>query len=150
MRTAPPSERIGVVPEPLVLGLEALRAHAGEEGGVVVDALGAGHDFLPAHEEVVGVCEGGIAGGGVRVEGAEGAGELVDGVEVRVVLREDDSAEGFFLGGAVGGGGGGGGGVGGVGGVGGGGGGGGGGDGGGGRGGGGGGGGGEVSGGMRA
>ena len=72
---------------------------------MVVDALGAGHDFLPAHEEVVGVCEGGIAGGGVRVEGAEGAGELVDGVEVRVVLREDDSAEGFFLGGAVGGGG---------------------------------------------
>ena len=102
MRTAPPPERIGVVPEPLVLGPEALRAHAGEEGGVVVDALGAGHDFLPAHEEVVGVCEGGVAGGGVRVEGAEGAGELVDGVEVRVVLREDDSAEGFFLGGAGG------------------------------------------------
>ena len=43
--------------------------------------------------------------GGVRVEGAEGAGVLVDGVEVCVVFFEDYFAEGFFLGGAWGGGG---------------------------------------------
>lgn len=42
--------------------------------------------------------------GGVRVEGAEGAGVLVDGVEVCVVFFEDYFAEGFFLGGARGGG----------------------------------------------
>ncbi len=88
------------MPEALVGGVEPLGAHAVAEGGVGVDALGAGHDFLAAHEEVVGVCEGGVVRGGVRVEGAEGAGVLVDGVEVRAVLVEDDFAEGFFLGGA--------------------------------------------------
>ncbi len=34
----------------------------------------------------------------MRVEGAEGPGVLVDGVEVCVVFLEDDFAEGFFLG----------------------------------------------------
>ena len=65
-----------------------------------VDALRAGHDLLPAHEEVVGVCEGGVARGGVRVEGAEGARVLVDGVEVGFVLFEHDLAEGLLLCGA--------------------------------------------------
>lgn len=41
--------------------------------------------------------------GGVRVEGAEGAGVLVYCVEVCVVFFEDYFAEGFFLGGARGG-----------------------------------------------
>ncbi len=39
----------------------------------------------------------------MRVEGAEGPGVLVDGVEVCVVFLEDDFAEGFFLGCAEGG-----------------------------------------------
>ena len=100
MRAAAPLESVGVVPEALVLGREALEAHALDEVGVHMDTLGAGHDFLAAHEEVVGVCEGGVVGARVRVEGAEGARELVDGVEVRFVLFEDDLAEGLFLCGA--------------------------------------------------
>ena len=64
---------------------------------MVVYALGAGHELLPAHEEVVGVCEGGVFGGGVGVEGAEGAGKLVDGVEVGFVLFKHDFAECLLL-----------------------------------------------------
>lgn len=101
MRTATPLERLRVMPEPLVVGREALRAHAVEEVGVDVDALGAGHDFLAAHEEVIGVCEGGVVWGRVRVERPEGARVLVDSVEVRFVLFEDEFAEGLFLCGAA-------------------------------------------------
>lgn len=100
MRTTAPLERFRVVPEPLVLGRHPFHAHAFEELGVDVDALRAGHDLLPAHEEVVGVCEGGVVRGGVRVEGAEGARVLVDGVEVGFVLFEHDLAEGLLLCGA--------------------------------------------------
>lgn len=50
-----------------------------------MDALRAAHDFLAAHEEVVGVGEEGGVGVGVGVEGAEGEGVGVDGVEVGVV-----------------------------------------------------------------
>ena len=53
-----------------------------------MDTLGAAHDFLAAHEEVVGVCEERVGGVGVRVEGAEGAGVFVYGVEVGVVFGE--------------------------------------------------------------
>ena len=102
VRAAAPLERLGIMPEAAVVGVQALGAHAGAEVGVAVDALGAGHDFLAAHEEVVRVCEGGVVRGRVGVEGAEGAGVQVDGVEVRFVLVEDDFAEGFFLGGAGG------------------------------------------------
>lgn len=62
-----------------------------------MDALRAGHDFLPAHEEVVAVCEGGVGGGRVRVEGAEGARVGVYGVEVCVVFGVDEGAESAFL-----------------------------------------------------
>lgn len=98
MRRDPVPERIRVMPEPFARGVHALGAHLGAELGVVVDALRAGHDFLPAHEEVVAVCEGGVAGVGVSVEGAEGARVFVDGVEVCGVFGEDEGAEGFFLG----------------------------------------------------
>lgn len=67
-----------------------------------MDALRAGHDFLAAHKEVVGVGEGGVGRVGVRVEGPDGAGKFVDGVEVGGVLSGYEAAEGFFLGGAVG------------------------------------------------
>lgn len=100
VRTTAPLESLRVMLEPLILRGDALQAHAFEEVAVVVDALGAGHDFLAAHEEVVGVCEGGVERGGVGVEGAEGAGEEVDGVEVGVVLFENDLAEGLLLCGA--------------------------------------------------
>ena len=75
-------------------------AHAVHQVGVDVDALGARHDLLAAHEEVVRVREGRVAGARVRVEGAEGARVLVDGVEVGAVLVEDDLAQGLFLRGA--------------------------------------------------
>lgn len=102
VRAAAPLEGLGVVPEALALGPQAFQPHAFHEVRVAVDALGARHDFLAAHEEVVRVCEGGVVRGGVGVEGAEGAGVLVYGEEVCVVFFEDDFAEGFLLGGAGG------------------------------------------------
>lgn len=101
MRRAPPPERLGVMPEPVIRGIEPLERHARGQVGVVVDALRARHDLLAAHEEVVGVCEERVCGGGVGVEGPEGAGVLVYGVEVCGVLGEDEAAEGAFLGCAV-------------------------------------------------
>lgn len=56
MRRNPVPERIRVMPEPFARGVHALGAHLGAELGVVVDALRARHDLLPAHEEVVTVC----------------------------------------------------------------------------------------------
>lgn len=100
MRTTTPLESFRIMPEALIERRDTLQPHAVAEVVVVVDTLGAGHDFLPAHEEVVGVCEGRVERGRVGVEGAEGAGEEVDGVEVCVVLFRDDLAECFLLGGA--------------------------------------------------
>ena len=62
VRTTPPPERVGVVPETLAGRVQSLQPHALDEGVVVVDALGAGHDFLPAHEEVVRVCQRRVRG----------------------------------------------------------------------------------------
>lgn len=102
MRTAPPLKRLGVVPEAFALRLQPFQPHTFHQIAIAVDALGARHDFLAAHEEVVRVCQGRVVRGGVGVEGAEGAGVLVHGEEVRVVFFEDDFAEGFLLGGAGG------------------------------------------------
>ena len=57
-----------------------------------MDALGAGHDFLAAHEEVVAVGEERIRGVRVRVEGPDGEGEFVQGVEVCVVFGAHEGA----------------------------------------------------------
>lgn len=97
MRTTAPLERFRIMLEPLILRLHTFRPHTFHEVVVAVYALRARHDFLPAHEEVVGVCEGRVLRGRVRVEGAEGAGVLVDGVEVRFVLVENDLAECLLL-----------------------------------------------------
>ena len=51
-----------------------------------MDALGAGHDFLPAYEEVVGVAERGIGWVRSGVEGTEGEGKFVEGEEVGIVF----------------------------------------------------------------
>ncbi len=75
--------------ETFVQGVDAFGAHLGAEVVVVVETLGAGHDFLAAHEEVVAVGEGRVGGVGVRVEGAEGAGVFVYAVEVCGVLLVD-------------------------------------------------------------
>jgi len=76
MRRAPHPEPINIVHEALGLGIQR-RIHGpharGQHGGVV-DALGAGDNFLPAHEGVVGVGQGGVGRGEVRVEGAGGGG----------------------------------------------------------------------------
>ena len=65
-----------------------------------MDALGAGDDLLAAHEGIVGVRKRGVARVEVGVEGAGGGGVVRQEVEVRLVLLEDDAAEGFFVGGA--------------------------------------------------
>ena len=66
-----------------------------------MDTLGAGDDFLAAHEGVVGVCKGGGGGGEVGVKGARGNGVVGEDVEVGVEFVEDEFSEGFFVGGAV-------------------------------------------------
>jgi hypothetical protein len=63
----------------------------------VVDTLGAGTDFLAAHEEVVGVGELGVVWRGHCVCGTDGERELVEDVEVGAVLLEDKTAEVLFL-----------------------------------------------------
>lgn len=92
------------MPEAFALRVQrrVILAHVLAELLVVVDTLRTGHDLLAAHEEVVGVGEGGVCRVGVRVEGAGGAREFVDGVEVGGVLLGDEVAEGFLLGGAGG------------------------------------------------
>ena len=104
MRRAPVLERIGIVPKPFTLRVQRGVAfpHRCAQLGVVVDALGTGHDFLAAHEEVVGVGEGGVGGIGGGVERADGGGEFVDGVEVCGVFLEHYFAKGFLVGGAGG------------------------------------------------
>jgi hypothetical protein len=62
-----------------------------------VNTLRAGADFLSAHEHVVGVGELWVGGRGHGVGGADGEGELVERVEVRVVFLEDEFAEEFLL-----------------------------------------------------
>lgn len=100
-RTAHP-ERIDIMPEPLTLrvkrGVHALHP-LGELCGVV-DPLGAGDDFLAAHEGVVGVGQRRGGGREVRVEGPGGGGVVRQEVEVGVVPFEDEAAEGFLVWGA--------------------------------------------------
>jgi hypothetical protein len=76
-------------------------AHLVGEQCRVVDTLGAGADFLPTHEHVVRVGELGVRGRGHGVGGADGERELVESVEVRVVLLEDETAEVLLLGSSV-------------------------------------------------
>jgi len=92
MRTHPVFESIGVMHKSFACRVHTFRAHFGAEFRVFVQTLGAGHDFLPAHEEVVAVCEGRVGGVGVCVEGAEGPWVLVYAVEVCGVLFEDEGA----------------------------------------------------------
>lgn len=86
MGTASVFERFGVVLEALAVGIQARFFHSGAKLGVGMDALGAGHDFLPAHEEVVGIAERRVGWVGSGVEGTEGEGEFVEGEEVGVVF----------------------------------------------------------------
>ena len=104
VRRAPHAERIDVVLEALAVRVQRRlhAAHPLRQHGRVVDTLGARHDLLAAHEGVVGVRERGVAGVEVGVEGASGSGVVREEVEVRVVLLQDEAAEAFFVGGAVG------------------------------------------------
>lgn len=52
----------------------------------IVNSLGAGHDLLAAHEQIVGVGIFGVVGIGHRVERPDGEREFVQHVEVGVVL----------------------------------------------------------------
>ena len=98
MRRAAVAERIQIMPVAVVVGVEALGAHGVDEVGGAVDALRAGEDLLPAHEEVVAVGEVRVVRARVGVEGADAEWEFVEREEVAVVAGEDEGAEAFFLG----------------------------------------------------
>lgn len=100
MRSTALAKGVQIVSVAVMIRVEAFGLHGLDERAGAVDALGAGHDFLAAHEEVVAVGEERVGGGGVGVEGADGEGELVEGVEVGGVFGADEGAEVFFLGGA--------------------------------------------------
>ena len=103
MRRTPVFERVRVVPEALTQRIQrrVILAHSIAQLLVVVNTLGAGHDFLAAHEEVVGVRELGVGGVGGGVERSDGGREFVDGVEICVVFFEDYFTQGFFVGGTA-------------------------------------------------
>lgn len=87
-------EAIDVVLHAVTLRIDAECLHALDEQVVLVHALGAGHDLLAAHEEVVAVGEVlGILGRRHGVEGPDGEGELVHDEEVGVVFLADEPAE---------------------------------------------------------
>mmetsp|Transcript_16303 Transcript_16303/g.38788 ORF Transcript_16303/g.38788 Transcript_16303/m.38788 type:complete len:256 (-) Transcript_16303:673-1440(-) len=73
-------EGLDVVGERREVDLHALGAR--EQHRAVVDALCAGGYLLAADEDVVRVGDGGVAGVGHGVEGAQVRGELIDHVEV--------------------------------------------------------------------
>ena len=104
MRTTAPPKRLGIVPEALTQRIQRriTLPHVPAQILVVVDTLRAGHDLLPAHEEVVAVAELGVGGVGVRVEGPDAAREFVHGEEVGGVFLGDEAAEAAFLCGGVG------------------------------------------------
>lgn len=104
MRRAAILECIGVMPEPLCFRIERgiVVAHTGAKFRVGMNALGAGHDFLPAHEKVVGVGETRVGWIEGSIERSDGAREFVHGEEVGGVFLQDEPAEGFFLGSAGG------------------------------------------------
>lgn len=103
MRRAPIPEAIHIVLSTRTIRINwgIVLAHLLRQQVGVVDTLGAGQDFLAAHEHVVGVGEEGVLGRGHGVGGADGEGKLVQDVEVRVVFLQDEFAEFLFLGGAI-------------------------------------------------
>jgi hypothetical protein len=76
-------------------------AHLGCKQVGVVNTLGTRADFLAAHEHVVRVGQQWVSRRGHRVGGTNSKWELVERVEVRVVLLEDETAEHLLLWGAV-------------------------------------------------
>ena len=86
MHRAPIPKRILIILKPLILRIHPFTLHHLLQQLQLVYSLRATHNLLPSHKKVVGVGEGGIGGGGVSVEGAEGEGVLVYGEEIGVVL----------------------------------------------------------------
>lgn len=93
MRGATLAEGIEVILEALLVRLKTLSTHRLLQLLDIVDTLGAGHDLLATHEEIVRVGEALVVGIGLGVEGTDGHGELVEDVEVGVVLLADDLAK---------------------------------------------------------
>lgn len=93
MRRTALAESGQVVLEALLVGVDALGTHRRFQLLDVMDTLGARHDLLTAHEEVVRIGEPGVLRAGLGVEGPHGHGELVQHEEVGVVLLADDLAK---------------------------------------------------------
>lgn len=84
MRRTSVFERVSIVAEALALRIErgVVATHILAKLGVGVNALGAGHDFLTAHEEVEGVGEARVFGVGGSVERSNDSWEFVHGEKV--------------------------------------------------------------------
>jgi len=76
MWRTPHPKRINIMLEPFTLRVQGRihSSHSLAEFYRIVDTLGAGDDFLAAHEGVVGVCEVGVFGVEMGVEGPGGDG----------------------------------------------------------------------------
>ena len=99
MRRAPVLEAVNVVLGSGTIGVDrrVVLAHLLGQQLRVVDTLGAGADFLAAHEEVVRVGELGVVGRGHGVGRADRERELVEDVEIGAVLFKDEAAEVLLL-----------------------------------------------------
>ena len=90
-------ENVDVLLDARAGGVDALGADALLELDGVVDALPAGTDLLPAHEQIVRVGDLGVGGVLLGVEGTGRLGELVEHVEVGAVLLADEGAKRLLL-----------------------------------------------------
>ena len=63
-----------------------------------MDSLATRHDFLTAHEEIVGIAEFWVLGVRHRVEGTHRQGEAVENIEVGAELDLDEVTQQLFVG----------------------------------------------------
>ena len=96
-RHAHAPEHIHILPDPRLVRIQALVPQTRLQLLRSMQSLPTTEDLLPAHEEIIRVCQPGVFGVGHGVEGAGVDGEFVEDVEIGVVFLSDQGAEGFFL-----------------------------------------------------
>jgi hypothetical protein len=99
MRRTSELEAVDIVLGSSSLGVDrrVVLAHLRCEQVGVVDTLSTRADFLAAHEHVIRVGEERVGGRGHGVCGTDSERKLIERVEVRVVLLEDEFAEQLLL-----------------------------------------------------
>lgn len=99
MGWAPIPETVYVLLRSRAIGVNrgVMLAHLRSEEFCIVDTLRTRADFLPTHEQIVGVGEEGVVGRWHGVSGSDSERELVKRVEVGAVLFEHEAAEVLFL-----------------------------------------------------